>query len=97
MNSNNTPPPDITAVHITNDRLGFDLEDGRTVSVPLAFYPTLMLAKRSDRDNFEICHSSVHWPTLDCDISSDGLLRGLKEARSFAQKARKRQGSTAPV
>ena len=93
----NSLPPDITGVHITNDRLGFDLEDGRGVSVPKAFYPTLMLAKRSDRDNFQIWHSSVHWTALDCDSSSDGLLRGLKEARSFAQKARKQKSSTTPV
>ena len=75
------------AVHLTDDRLTFDLEDGRTVSVPLAFYPTLQLATRRARATFEICHSSVHWPKLDCDISSECLLRGKKEARKFAERA----------
>ena len=56
----------------------------RTVSIPLAFYPTLLLATAKERADYEICHSSVHWPKLDCDISSDCLLRGAKEARRFA-------------
>jgi hypothetical protein len=90
MKQNNTPPTDVTAVHITGQRLAFDLEDGRSVSVPLAFYPTLMLATAKQRGDYEICHSSVHWPQLDCDISSDCLLRGAKEARKFAQKAVRR-------
>ena len=87
MKQNNQPPPDVVAVHITEQRLAFDLEDGRSVSVPLAFYPTLMLATPRERARFEICHSSVHWPKLDCDISSECLLRGAKEARKYAQKA----------
>jgi len=95
MKQNNTPPPDVVAVKITDDRLGFDLEDGRTVSVPLAFYPTLLLASPQERAHFEICHSSVYWPGLDCDISSECLLRGAKEARKFAQKARRRVQPTA--
>lgn len=91
MKLNNTPPPDVAAVHVTNERLAFDLEDGRTVSVPLAFYPTLMLATPAERAKFEICHSSVHWPKLDCDISSDCLLRGIKEARKLVENARLRK------
>lgn len=87
MPLNNTTPPDVTAVHITDDRLTFDLEDGRSVSVPLAFYPTLMLASPEERAEYEICHSSVYWAKLDCDISSDCLLRGAKEARKYAERA----------
>ena len=92
MKLNNTPPPDVAAVKITSERLTFDLEDGRSVSVPLTFYPTLMLATAKERKHFEICHSSVHWPELDCDLSSDCLLRGAHEARRFAEKAWKRKG-----
>jgi len=87
MKLNNTPPPDIAAVHVTEDRLTFDLEDGRSVSVPLAFYPTLMLATPAERNEYEISHSSVHWPKLDCDLSSECLLRGAHEARRFADKS----------
>ena len=97
MRRNNTPPPDVTAVRITPDRLAFDLEDGRAVSVPLAFYPTLMLASRAERNDYEICHSSVYWPKLDCDISSHCLLRGAREARKYAQKAQRPRKQTAPA
>ena len=92
MKLNNNPPPDVIAVQVTDERLTFDLEDGRAVSVPLSFYPTLQLATRRERAAFEICHSSVYWPKLNCDISSDCLLRGAKEARKFAAKAWRRKG-----
>src|SRR2546427_12717214 len=91
MKPNIVPPPDVAAVKITADRLTFDLEDGRSVSVPLAFYPTLLLASTSERADYQICHSSVHWPKLDCDISSDCLLRGAKEARRYAERAWRRK------
>ncbi len=91
MKLNNTAPPDVIAVHITKDRLAFDLEDGRSVSVPLAFYPTLMLASAAERAEHEICHSSVYWPKLDCDISSSCLLRGAKESHTYAERARRRR------
>jgi len=84
MKLSNTPPPDVTTVQITDERLTFGLEDGRTVSVPLSFYPTLHFATRRERADFEITHSSVYWPKLECDIRSDCLLRGAKEARKFA-------------
>ena len=58
MKLNNTPPPDVTTVQITDERLTFGLEDGRTVSVPLSFYPTLQLATRRERADFEISHTS---------------------------------------
>lgn len=94
MRPNDTPPPDVAAVHIDEQRLAFDLEDGRTVSVPLAFYPTLMLARAAERADYEICHSSVYWPKLDCDISSGCLLRGAKEARKYAERAWRRKRLT---
>ncbi|SRR6266581_2148076 len=87
MKQNNIPPPDILKVKITRGRLMFDLEDGRSVAVPLSFYPTLLLASPRERANHEICHSSVYWPDLDCDISSEALLKGAKEARKYAQRA----------
>jgi len=81
------PPPEIHEVKITEDALTFDLVDGRSISVPLAFYPTLMLATPEERENFEKTGSSVHWPALDCDINSEALLRGAKEALIYARKA----------
>jgi hypothetical protein len=90
MKLNNTPPPDVTGVQITEDRLTFELEDGRSVGVPLVFYPTLLLATPKERADFEICHSSVYWPKLDVDLSSACLLRGAREARKYAARARHR-------
>jgi len=95
MRLNNTPPPDVTTVQITDERLTFGLEDGRTVSVPLSFYPTLQLGTRRERADFEISHTSVYWPKLDCDISSDCLLRGAKEARRFAERAWRKKAKLA--
>ena len=96
MRLNNTPPPDVTAVHIDDERLAFDLQDGRKVSVPLAFYPTLMLATPEELGEFEICHSSVYWPRLDCDISSDCLLRGARESRKYAERTWRRKRQAQP-
>jgi hypothetical protein len=49
---------------LAEERLTFGLEDGRTVSIPLSFYPTLQLATRRERADFEISHTSVYWPKL---------------------------------
>jgi hypothetical protein len=95
MKLNNTPPPDVTKVQITDERLTFGLEDGRTVSVPLTFHPTLQLATPRERADFEISHTSVYWPKLDYDISSDCLLRGAKEARRFAERAWRKKAKLA--
>jgi len=95
MQPNNKAPPDVVAVHITDERLTFDLEDGRSISVPLAYYPTLMLATPEERADYEICHSSVYWPKLDCDLSSHCLLRGAKEARKYAAQAWRRKAQLA--
>ena len=58
MKLSNTPPPDVTTVQITDERLTFGLEDGRTVSVPLSFYPTLQLATRREGSP-QICRARL--------------------------------------
>lgn len=57
--------------------------------MPLAFYPTLLLAAPAERADYEICHSSVYWPKLDCDLNSECLLRGARESRKYAERARR--------
>ena len=52
-------PPTITEVVVNDELLGFHLEDGRFISVPLAFYPTLALATSAERGRFEINGSSA--------------------------------------
>ena len=70
---------DIKNVQITEDSLVFDLVDGRTISAPLAYYPSLMNASEGHRNDFEIVGHMVHWVALDTDLSSDCLLQGAKE------------------
>jgi uncharacterized protein DUF2442 len=78
---------EISRVHLTQDRLGFELKDGRLISVPLAFYPTLQHATEAERLNYEIFPFSVHWPDLDCDIGVEGILAGAKELPAYAGRS----------
>jgi hypothetical protein len=60
-----------------------DLMDGRTISVPLAWYPRLSRASAEQRDNWKIAGGGfgIHWPGIDEDISTEGLLRGAPTPR----------------
>ena len=80
-------PPTITEVTVSDEVLGFHLTDGRFISVPLAFYPTLALATVEERSQFEINGSSVYWPELDADIGVEGLLAGAREHHYYARQA----------
>jgi hypothetical protein len=83
----NAAPPSVTEVVLSDESLGFHLEDGRFISVPIAFYPTLALATPEERHHFEINGSSVYWPDLDADIGVEGLLAGAREHHFYARKA----------
>ena len=80
-------PPIISKVMVNKELLGFHLADGRFISVPISFYPTLALATETERGRFEINGSSVYWPELDVDIGSQGLLAGAREHHHYARKA----------
>ena len=80
-------PSAIIKVVVNDESLGFHLEDGRYISVPIAFYPTLALATPQERRRFEINGSSVYWPDLDADIGVEGLLAGAREHHYYARKA----------
>ena len=71
-------------VAVTDDTLSVDLEDGRTVSVPIGWYPRLATGTDSERSNFEISGAGygVHWPDLDEDIGVEGLLLGKRSSES---------------
>jgi hypothetical protein len=84
------PPPAVAKVTVDDEKLGFFLEDGRFISVPIGFYPTLALATKEERNKFEINGSSVYWPDLDADIGSEGLLAGASEHHLYARKALQR-------
>jgi hypothetical protein len=71
-----------TSVVVTPHHLTVDLEDGRTISVPLSWYPRLANGTPAEWANFEIGHFGIHWPDLDEDISIKGLLLGHKSGES---------------
>ena len=77
-------PPRAQCVLVTDDSLTVDLVDGRTVSVPLAWYPRLSHGTPSERDNWRLIGQGegVHWPYLDEDISIEGLLGGRASGES---------------
>ena len=69
-------------VKFSEDRLIVDLDDGRTISVPLAYYPRLYHGTLVERENWVIEGEGIHWPELDEDIRTADLLVGLHSAES---------------
>ncbi|MBI4728765.1 MAG: DUF2442 domain-containing protein [Acidobacteria bacterium] len=71
-------------VSVTEDSLVVDLVDGRTVSVPLAWYPRLAHGTAQERADFRLIGrgEGIHWPLLDEDISVEGLLSGRPSTES---------------
>lgn len=69
----------VSDVRFDEDRLIVDLMDGRTIAVPLAYYPRLLNASPAERANWEISGGGygIHWPDIDEDLSAEGLLRGI--------------------
>ena len=76
----------VTDFALTEDRLVVDLADGRSVSVPLAWFPRLLHATCQERDNWEIAGAGygIHWPEVDEDLSVEGLLRGAPAPQAKA-------------
>ena len=58
------------------DTFAVELSDGRTLLVPLVWFPRLLHATPEQRNQFELSQRGIHWDTLDEDISVDGLLAG---------------------
>lgn len=77
------PGERVKDVHFTEDSLSVDLMDGRTISVPLAWYPRLLHADENQRKNWKISGGGfgIHWPDIDEDLSTEGLLRGAPAPR----------------
>ena len=74
----------VKSVRSDSDTLSVDLMDGRTITVPLAWYPRLLNATQEQRDRWEPSGGgySIHWPDIDEDLSTEGLLRGSPAPRS---------------
>lgn len=71
-------------VRFDDHSLIVDLMDGRTISAPLAWYPRLLNASGEQRDAWETCAGSygIHWPEIDEDLSTEGLLRGAPAVKA---------------
>ncbi len=78
----------VVNVKITRNTLSVDLRDGRTITVPLAWYPRLFNATTTQRKNWQVAGGGygIYWPDLDEDLSTEGLLRGAPAPRSPAQR-----------
>ena len=68
----------VKEVRFVEDNISVGLMDGREIRVPLAWYPRLLKARPEERNNWETCGGGygIHWPDLDEDLSTEGLLRG---------------------
>ena len=86
MNTSRVEPVSASAVavRIAGDALTVDLTDGRSVTVPLGWYPRLDYGSASERRNWRLIGTGegIHWPDLDEDISVEGLLAGRPSGES---------------
>lgn len=86
--------PDAVDVRVTEDTLSVELSDGRTISVPLGWYPRLEHASPAERANWRLIGQGqgIHWDDIDEDISVEGLLAGKPSGESQASFKRWLQG-----
>src|SRR6185295_12630219 len=75
-----TAPPKAVHVTVTDDTLTVDLDDGRTIAVPIGWFPRLAYGTTVERANVQIVGAGfgLHWPDLDEDVGVEGLLLGKK-------------------
>jgi len=77
------------ALRFDENSLWVELTDGRTIGVPLAWFPRLLHATPEQREDYEFSRRGIHWDALDEDISVDGILAGrgdqTKPRRSAAE------------
>lgn len=80
----------VADVKFKKDTFSVALRDGRTITVPLAWYPRLLNATVAQRRNWQVAGGGygIHWPDIDEDLSTEGLLRGAP-----APQARRRSRS----
>lgn len=76
--------PGAENVTVTEDTLSVDLSDGRTLEVPLAWFPRLLHASREERNHWRLIGKGqgIHWEEIDEDISVEGLLAGKPSGES---------------
>jgi hypothetical protein len=79
----------VAEVEVSEDTLSVRLMDGRTITVPLAWYPRLLNATHAQRKNWQISGGGygIRWEEIDEDLSTEGLLRGAPAPRQPLAKA----------
>ncbi len=84
ISANEIEVPNAENVTITEDTLSVDLSDGRTISVPLAWFPRLLQSTPEERNNWRLIGKGrgIHWEDIDEDISVEGLLSGKPSGES---------------
>ena len=77
--------PNAEHLTVTDDPLSVDLSDGRTISVPLAWFPRLVHASQEERKNWKLIGRGhgIHWQDIDEDISVENLLAGRPSGESL--------------
>ena len=77
-------------VSVTEDALTVELVDGRTVTVPVTWYPRLAHGTLAERRNWRLIGEGegIHWPDLDEDVSIEGLLAGRRSGETQASLRR---------
>ena len=76
--------PFAESITVTEDTLSIDLSDGRTISVPLTWFPRLLYSRPDERNNWRLIGKGhgIHWEDIDEDISVEGLLYGKPSGES---------------
>jgi hypothetical protein len=76
--------PRVTDAKITKDTLTVELSDGRTISVPLQWFPRLVYATPEERKNWRLIGNGegIHWEDIDEDVSVEGLIAGRPSGES---------------
>ena len=74
------------SLRFDRDRMWVELEDGRTVGVPLAWFPRLLRASKESREDFELSHLGIHWDAIDENVSVAGLLMGVGDQTRTGQQ-----------
>lgn len=77
-------------VSVTEDTLTVELVDGRTITVPVTWYPRLAHGSQAEREHWRLIGEGdgIHWPDLDEDISVEGLLAGRRSGETQASLRR---------
>jgi len=85
-----TKAPRAVSVEITDDTLSVELSDGRSLSVPLAWYPRLAHASPAERAEWRWIAGGegIHWPAIEEDIAIASLIAGRPSAESPASLSR---------